>query len=154
MWYELLKHLKNNISENFNGNVYIGADIVTQVNYDEGDVIVLSRGFEERGERAEERELVSTVYLETWIRDDSQEFQGGYEKLAELESKVERILSDFRKDIGSLDRDRSVFDSSWQILDISVKEKRASDESLRPLYGTLYVLDIRLYNLDETGGIW
>ena len=134
MWYGLLSHLKKQLSENVKKHpVYLGSEIVTQADFGSEGTLIISRGNEEQG---------------------SGELTDGYKKLADLEAEVEGVLSNFRQSVGELDESVCVFDDIWQILDISVREKRASDESYRPLYGTLYTIEARIYCLDETGGIW
>lgn len=155
MWYGLISHLKKQLSEGVKKHpVYLGSEIVTQADFGSEGTLIISRGNEEQGHTDVQQELLVTLYLETWIKEDSGELTDGYKKLADLEAEVEGVLSNFRKSIGELNENVCIFDDIWQILDISVREKRASDESYRPLYGTLYTIEARIYCLDETGGIW
>lgn len=155
MWYGLLSHLKKQLSENVKKHpVYLGSEIVTQADFGSEGTLIISRGNEEQGHSDVQQELLVTLYLEAWIKEDSGELTDGYKKLADLEAEVEGVLSNFRQSVGELDESVCVFDDIWQILDISVRGKKASDESYRPLYGTLYTIEARIYCLDETGGIW
>lgn len=155
MWLELLQHIQSYLAEkNIAEKIYLGADVVTDTNFSGKGAIILSRGEEGKGDKGISRELTVSFYLETWVREDAADFCSGYEKLATLEAVVEESLTALRNEIGALNEDLCVFGNSWQLLDITAVEKRASADSYRPAYGTLYHMEAQIYCLDEHGGIW
>lgn len=155
MWFGFLKHLYTYLKINANcKQVEIGNDRGGQSSIDSG-VIILSRGYEDRGQENVTEELKLTFYLEAWVREDSNNLINGYKKLSALEADIEQALAKFRQTVGVLDDEWAVYDDVYQVLDLWATEKRASDDSCRPLFGTLYVIKARLYNLNsENGGIW
>lgn len=155
MWFGFLKHLHTYLKTNANcKQIEVGNDGVSQSTIDSG-VVILSRGYEDRGQENVTEELKLTFYLEAWVREDSNNLINGYKKLSALEADIEQALAKFRQTVGVLDDEWAVYDDVYQVLDLWATEKRASDDSCRPLFGTLYVIKARLYNLNsENGGIW
>ena len=89
MWFGFFKHLQAYLKTNVGcKQVEIGNDGVSQSSIDSG-VVILSRGYEDRGQENVTEELKLTFYLEAWVREDSNNLINGYKILSALEADIE-----------------------------------------------------------------
>jgi len=78
-------------------------------------------------------------------------------RAANLETKLEKIMTKLRDDCGCLNPNMCILqDSCYQIIDIKCTSKVGDHDSVRPLIGTQYRFVARLINLNEetNGGIY
>ena len=147
MWFELLKRLKDVLtSHNVSAPVQLGAVIPQHADVDEIGKIMLVRGSETVNDESIENELLVTIYLEAWVRNDDPDLSVGYARISELEGQIDTALKQMRQAVGSLNESVCVLsDSNYQILDFKVKQKTGDLDALRPLLGSQYTIECRLF---------
>lgn len=119
----------------------------------EGAVFII-RGEESRGDEDVLSETRLTIYLETWVRDDSPKLQYGYERLHHIEERVDEALKKIRHGAGALDDKYARLDGRFQLMDVCVSQKTGDLDSMRPLVGTQYTLEVMLYDTQDEEGVW
>lgn len=156
MWFELLKRLNDVLtSHKVSAPVQLGAVIPQHADIDEIGTIMLVRGSETANDESMENELLVTIYLEAWVRNDAPDLAVGYARISELEGQIDAALKEMRQAVGSLNESVCVLsDSNYQILDLKVKQKTGDLDALRPLLGSQYTIECRLFDLTREGGIF
>ena len=156
MWFELLKRLNDVLtSHKVSAPVQLGAVIPQHADIDEIGKIMLVRGSETANDESMENELLVTIYLEAWVRNDDPDLAVGYAQISELEGQIDVALKNMRQAVGSLNESVCVLsDSNYQILDFKVKQKTGDLDALRPLLGSQYTIECRLFDLTREGGIY
>ena len=156
MWFELLKRIQDVLMTcKVSAPVQLGAVIPQHATVDEIGKIMLVRGAETVNDESIENELLVTIYLEAWVRNDDPDLSVGYARISELEGQIDAALKQMRQAVGSLNEDICVLNSSnYQILDLKVKQKTGDLDALRPLLGSQYTIECRLFDLNREGGIF
>lgn len=155
MWYELLKKMAKEIEQSaVVRHVKIGPYMPEAIGVTEEGAAILMRGEEDNEDPRTQEMVKAMLYLELWVREDSQELDKGYERLAALEHEVEKVITLYRDKIGQLQQDKCMLDERWQVLDIYVDKKTGGWDSKRPLLGTQYTVIAKLYDTSEEEGIW
>lgn len=154
MWFELLKRIQDVLMTcKVSAPVQLGA-VIPQAAVDEIGKIMLVRGSETVNDESIENELLVTIYLEAWVRNDDPDLSVGYARISELEGQIDIALKKMRQAVGSLNEDICVLNSNYQILDLKVKQKTGDLDALRPLLGSQYTIECRLFDLTREGGIY
>ena len=151
-WYELMQR----IQDVFNGtnlgiDTRLGLTISQNAGVTANGVVMIGRGQEQKDDDVH---LKVTLYLEAWTKTGTKEFDKGYPQLVDLENKVDAILLAFRKACGELNEDVCVLDCGFQIVDLHVVNKVGDHDSIRPLLGTQYTIEARLFDLNEREDIY
>lgn len=156
MWFELLKRIQDVLMAcKVSAPVQLGAVIPQHADVDEIGKIMLVRGSEMANDESAENELLVTIYLEAWVRNDDPDLSVGYARISELEEQIDTALKQMRQAVGSLNEDICVLNgSNYQILDLKVKQKTGDLDALRPLLGSQYTIECRLFDLTREGGIY
>lgn len=156
MWFEVLQRIRDKLNESgLSISAKLGALIPQHAEISGAGTIMLVRGSETKNDESMQDELLMTFYLEAWVRDDEAEFESGYSLLAGLEERIEVVLGSIRNSVGALKEDVCVLNCGYQILDICVKQKVGDLDSMRPLLGTQYTIEVRLFNLNQNeGGVY
>lgn len=105
---------------------------------DSAGAVVLIRGTETFKNRGLQYNAVVTFFLECWIRNDSPNMEEGYEQIAELEEKVDRVLATIKGNSGMITE-------TAQLMDISIKTKAGDLDGRRPLVGSQYTIEAFIY---------
>lgn len=156
MWFELLERIQDVLTAcKVSGPVQFGAVMPQYADVDEIGKIMLIRGSEMANDESAENELLVTIYLEAWVRNDDPDLSVGYARISELEGQIDAALKQMRQAVGSLNEDICVLnDSNYQILDLKVKQKAGDLDALRPFLGSQYTIECRLFDLTREGGIY
>lgn len=158
MWFELMKHIKDIIvSAGYDFNVILGAMRPQAAKIDSHGVIMVIRGETMPGDNSVQSEMQQELFIEVWGRNDDPDLSVGYELIANLETKLEKIMTKLRDDCGCLNPNICILqDSGYQIIDIKCTSKVGDHDSVRPLIGTQYRFVASLINLNEetNGGIY
>ena len=78
MWFDLLKRIQDVlIACKISSPVQLGAVIPQHANVDEIGKIMLVRGSETVNDESIENELLVTIYLEAWVRNDDPDLSAG-----------------------------------------------------------------------------
>lgn len=156
MWFEVLQRIRDALNESgLSIHAKLGALIPQHAEVSRAGTIMLVRGSETKNDESMQDELLMTFYLEAWVRDDEAEFEPGYNLLASLEDRIEVVLGSIRNSVGALKESVCVLNCGYQILDICVKQKVGDLDSMRPLLGTQYTIEVRLFNLNQNkGGVY
>ena len=153
MWFELLRRIQDVLMTcKVSSPVQLGAVIPQHADIGK---IMLVRGSETVNDESIENELLVTIYLEAWVRNDDPDLSVGYARISELEGQIDAALKQMRQAVGSLNEDICVLNgSNYQILDLKVKQKTGDLDALRPLIGSQYTIECRLFDLTREGGIY
>ena len=120
MWFELMKHIKDIIvSSGYDFNVILGAMRPQAAKIDSHGVIMVIRGETMPGDNSVQSEMQQELFIEVWGRNDDPDLSVGYELIANLETKLEKIMTKLRDDCGCLNPNICILqDSGYQIIDI------------------------------------
>jgi hypothetical protein len=158
MWFELMQHIKQYIdNKGKDWNVILGAMRPQAAKISSHGVVMIIRGETTPGDNTIQSEMQQEIFVEVWGREDSPDLAQGYELMANLESNLDVIMSDLRKQCSELNPDICIIpDTGYQIIDIKCTSKVGDHDSVRPLIGTQYRFVARLINLNEetNGGIY
>jgi hypothetical protein len=160
MWLELLNKIKYAIEKaGFDGRVKLGFLSPQNSGVDSLGMVMLGRGEAMPADENVHNMLKQEFYIECWTKSDSHEFDVAYEQIAALESKIEKILIEFREQCGALNGEYCVLqESGYQIIDIRCTNKTDDHDSMRPFIGTQYRFEAKMYDLKENlntkGGIY
>ena len=160
MWYELLNKIKYAIKKaGYEGQIKLGFLNPQNAGVDPLGMVLLGRGEATVADEKVHTMLKQEVYIEVWTKCDSHDFNVAYKQIADLESKIEKIITSFREECGALNEEYCVLqDSGYQIIDIRCTNKTDDHDSMRPFIGTQYRFEAKLYDLkqktDTKGGIF
>lgn len=153
MWLEVLKHVAKKLQKSKAApRVMLGAVNPARAEVTSAGTILLVRGNETSAEEDRGELSIVTIYLEAWVRDDAPDMVKGYERLAKLEAKIDAALNELREQAGRLDEAAAMISPALQLVDIQIDTKTGDMDSMRPLVGTQYSIQVKVFK--QGGGIW
>lgn len=107
--------------------------------------VLLIRGNETANQLETHTERIVTFYMELWTKEHGKDVGNAYESIDRLEQVVDGALTDYREKVLSLYEEDAFLNDNLQVLDVVITDKVGDMDSMRPLIGVQYTVQVRLY---------
>lgn len=138
MWLQVLKEVQKRL-RSVTEAVHLGFVHPQNIRIDARSqgVVYLIRDREYQDNNDLIPETIVSFYADLWTRSDAKDLSVGYEKIADLEDKVESVLMDIRDNVAYID-------GNIRLLDLTITQKLGDLDSVRPDIGVRFEIDCRV----------